>query len=120
MHKADGRSALILLSLALLLAAGSPSAAPGFWEVATQADFLRGEVDQLSIEEHGRLMLGPEVRGLHDAGAPFVWTIVPGPDASVFLGTGNSGRVIRVDRSGNGSVFFDSGEMEVHALAPAP
>ena len=44
----------------------------------------------------------------------------PGPDDSVFLGTGNNGRVVRVDRAGNGSVFFDSGEMEVHALAPAP
>jgi sugar lactone lactonase YvrE len=120
MHKADSRSVLILLSLALLLASRSPSAAPGFWEAATQADFLRGEVDQLSIDEHGRLMLGPEVRRLHDAGAPFVWALLPGPDDSVFLGTGNSGRVIRVDRGGTGSVFFDSGEMEVHALAPAP
>jgi hypothetical protein len=120
MQKAEGKTALILLSLAVLLSSGLPSAAPGFWEAATQADFLRGEVDQLSIDEHGRLMLGPELRRVHDAGAPFVWTMVPGPDESVFLGTGNSGRVVRVDRNGNGSVFFDSGEMEVHALAPAP
>ena len=120
MHKADGKTALILLALALLLTSGTPSAAPGFWEAATQADFLRGDVDQLSIDEHGRLMLGPEVRRVHDAGVPFVWTMVPGPDGSVFLGTGNDGKVVRVDRDGNGSVFFDSGEMEVHALAPAP
>ena len=113
-------TSVLLLCWALTLASGAPSAAPGFWEAATQADFLRGEVDQLSIDEHGRLMLGPEVRRVHDAGAPFVWTIAAGPDDAVFLGTGNSGRVIRVDRSGNGSVFFDSGEMEVHALAPAP
>jgi hypothetical protein len=118
--RADGKAALILLSLVVLAPYGSPGAAPGFWEAATQADFLSGEVDQLSIDEHGRLMLGPALRRVHDAGAPFVWAMVPGPDDSVFLGTGNSGRVVRVDRSGNGSVFFDSGEMEVHALAPAP
>jgi sugar lactone lactonase YvrE len=96
------------------------SGAPGFWLVATQADFLRGEVDQLSIDEHGRLTLGPELQRVHDGGVPFVWTLLPAPDGSVFLGTGNDGKVIRVDRAGNGSVFFDSSELEVHALATAP
>jgi WD40 repeat protein len=94
-------------------------ATPGFWQAATQADFLRGEVENLSIDEHGRLMLGPELRRLHEAGLPFVWTVLNGPDDSVFLGTGNDGRVLRVDRAGNGSVFYDSSEMEVHALASA-
>ena len=42
------------------------------------------------------------------------------PTARWFLGTGNDGKVIRVDRSGQGSVFYDSTEMEVHALAAAP
>ena len=81
----------------------SIGAAPGFWQAATQADFLRGEVENLSIDEHGRLMLGPgspprarprrAVR-LDDAAAP---------DGSFFLGTGNDGKVVRVDRDGNGS-----------------
>ena len=108
------------VGVALILAAASLSAAPGFWQAATQADFLKGEVDQLSIDEHGRLTLGPELTKLHDAAAPFVWTMVPGTDGAWFLGTGNDGKVLRVDRSGQGSVFFDSTEMEVHALATAP
>lgn len=108
------------LLAALTVAALPVSATPGFWHAATQADFLRGEVEHLSIDEHGRLMLGPEVRRMHEAGVPFVWTMLAGPDDSVFLGTGNDGRVIRVDRNGTGSVFYDSPEMEVHALAPGP
>jgi len=103
-----------------LLAVSTLSAAPGFWQAATQADFLRGDVDQLSIDEHGRLTLGPEVTRIHDAAVPFVWTALPAADGSVFLGTGNDGKVIRVDRSGQGAVFYDSTEMEVHALAVAP
>jgi sugar lactone lactonase YvrE len=95
------------------------SATPGFWQAATQADFLRGEVEHLSIDEHGRLMLGPEVRRVYETGVPFVWTLLTSGD-SVFLGTGNEGKVIRVDASGKGSVFYDSPEMEVHALANAP
>ncbi len=108
------------LGVALVLAATSLSAAPGFGPAATQADFLRGEVDQLSIDEHGRLTLGPELTKVHDAAAPFIWTIAAGTDGAWFLGTGNDGKVIKVDRSGQGSLFYDSTEMEVHALAPAP
>ena len=115
------RRTLIGAALAAgLLAVSTLSAAPGFWQAGTQADFLRGEVDQLSIDEHGRLTLGPELTNVYDAGTPFVWTMVPGPDGALFLGTGNDGKVIRVDRNGLGSVFYDSSEMEVHALAPAP
>ena len=109
-----------VLGIALLFAATSLSASPGFWQAATQADFLKGDVDQLSIDEHGRLTLGPELTRVHDAAAPFVWTVVPGADGAWFLGTGNDGKVIKVDRNGQGSLFYDSTEMEVHALAAAP
>jgi hypothetical protein len=108
------------LLIAAIVATASVSAGPGFWQAATQADFLRGEVDQLSIDEHGRLTLGPELTKVHDAAAPFVWTIAAGADGAWFLGTGNDGKVIKVDRNGQGSLFYDSTEMEVHALAPAP
>jgi sugar lactone lactonase YvrE len=114
------RPALTALAAATLLTVSSLSAAPGFWQAATQADFLRGEVDQLSIDEHGRLTLGPEMTRVHDAAAPFVWAALPGPDGSLFLGTGNDGKVLRVDRAGRASVFYNSAEMEVHALAAAP
>jgi hypothetical protein len=95
-------------------------ATPGFWQSATQADFLRGEVEQLSIDEHGRLMLGPEVQRVADPSVPFVWALLPASDGGYFLGTGNDGKVLRIDKNGTSSVFFDSSEMEVHALATAP
>ena len=100
---------LTLACAVVLLSTLSLQATPGFWQAATQADFLRGDVEDLSIDEHGRLMLGPEVRRVHDVGVPFVWTMLPGPDESMFLGTGNEGKVVRVDRSGKGSLFYDSG-----------
>jgi outer membrane protein assembly factor BamB len=110
-----------VIAVAVALAtATSFSAGPGFWQAATQAEFLRGEVDQLSIDEHGRLTLGPELTRVHDASAPFVWAAVTGADGAIYIGTGNDGKVIRLDRTGGSSVFFDSSEMEVHALARGP
>jgi hypothetical protein len=96
------------------------SAAPGFWQAATQADFLRGDVDQLSIDEHGRLTLGPELARIFDPSVSVVWTLAAGKDGTIYLGTGNDGKVFKVTPDGKGELFYDSNELEVHALATAP
>ena len=96
------------------------AAAPAFWQAATSADFLRGEVEHLSIDQHGRLLLGPAVTPLLDSAAPFVWAMLPAPDEGMYLGTGNDGKVLLVDRHGQSRLFYDAPEMAVHALAPAP
>ncbi len=49
---------------------------------------------------------------------PFVWTAVPGPGGAVFLGTGNDGKVFRVDATGRGTLFYDAPELQVHAVLP--
>ena len=41
-------------------------------------------------------------------------------DGTTFLGTGNDGKVFKIAPDGTGTLFFDSAELEVHALAPAP
>ncbi len=91
-----------------------------FFQTATQADFLKGEVENLSVDARGQLTLGPAAEMVYEAAAPFVWAVTPGADNSFFVGTGNEGKVYRVDGSGKGSVFFDSAELEIHAMAPAP
>jgi hypothetical protein len=109
-------SGLVAIGLATVLHAALPT----FWQVSTEADFLRGEVENLSIDSYGRLTLGPTSTAVYDSSAPFLWTVLATPDGSVFAGSGNEGQVFRVDASGRGTVFFDSEELEVHALAAAP
>ncbi len=96
------------------------AATPTFWTVATQTEFLKGDVENLSIDSNGRLFLGPPATQLAETAAPFMWTIVPAPDGGWWAGTGNEGQVLRITREGKTSVFFDAAELEVHALAPAP
>lgn len=113
------RGGLVALSLVgVCVTAGY--ATPGFWQAATQADFLRGDLEHLALDEHGRVTLGPRLERVYDPAVPFVWTALEGRNGDVYLGTGNDGRVFRVDRTGKGSVFFDSSELEVHALAQGP
>ncbi len=96
------------------------ASSPKFFQAATQADFLKGEVENLSIDARGQLVLGPALELVYETPAPFVWTIAAGADGSFFLGTGNDGKVYRVGPDGKGSLFYSSAELEVHALAPAP
>ncbi len=112
------------LALAALLAAAAvaitTASTPTFWQVATRADFLKGDVENLSIDKDGRLSLGPPTTLLYDSAAPFLWTVVTGTDGALLVGSGNEGKVFRIGADGKTSVFFDASEMEVHALAPAP
>ena len=93
---------------------------PKFFQAATQGDFLKGDVENLSIDNHGQLVLGPATELVYETSAPSLWAVAAGSDGSLFIGTGNEGKVYRVDPHGKGSLFFDSAELEVHALAPAP
>ena len=111
---------LILGALLVLVSTVTYAALPTFWQVSTESELLRGEVENLAIDSFGRLTLGPTSSTIYDASAPFLWTVVSGPDGSLYAGSGNEGQVYKIDSSGRGTVFFDTDELEVHAIAPAP
>ena len=105
----------ILAASALLSAS-----APMFWTVSTQVDFLKGDVENLSIDSEGRVFLGPATTQVAETSAPFLWTLLAGADGTLWAGSGNEGQVLRIGRDGRTTTFFDAQEMEVHALAPSP
>ena len=72
--------ATLLGCAAVALAVGAAS--PSFWQTATEADFLRGEVENLAIDPFGRLTLGPTASPLYEASAPFLWTTATAPDGT--------------------------------------
>jgi len=114
------RRTLVLATIVLCASALMRASSPKFFQAATQGDFLKGEVENLSIDGRGQLVLGPATDLVYETPAPFLWTVTPAPDGSIFIGTGNDGRVFRVDPQGKGAPFFDAAELEVHAIAPGP
>ncbi len=110
-----------LFVAALVAAAGATLTAskPIFWQTATLSDFLRGEVENLSIDGHGRLVLGPATEIVAETTSPFLWAMAVAPDGSLYVGSGNEGKIFKVDASGKTTTFFDATELEVHALALA-
>ena len=115
-------AALWGLATLLVLAAGTRhfAASPTFWTVSTQADFLKGDVENLSIDSDGRVFLGPASTLIAETAAPFLWSTVVAPDGTLWAGSGNEGKVLKVGKDGKLTTFFDAAELEVHAIAPAP
>ena len=109
---AAAASVATLTSLALLHAAS-----PVFWRVSTQAELLRGEAEHVSIDADGRLTLGPQTELLHEASAPFLWSLARAGGA-LWVGSGNDGRVLRVGDDGAVSIAYEAAEQNVHAIAP--
>ena len=98
----------------------SSASKPVFWQTATLNDFLRGEVENLSIDGHGRLVLGPATELVAETTSPFLWAMAVAPDGSIYVGSGNEGKVFKIGAAGKAETFFDTTELEVHALALAP
>ena len=72
------------------------------------------------MDNRGQLALGPATELVYETPAPFLWSLLPAADGSIYVGTGNEGKVFRVDAQGKATTFFDASELEVHALATAP
>ena len=111
---------LLVLALVAASAATLSASKPVFWQTATLNDFLRGEVENLSVDSHGRLVLGPATEMVAETTSPFLWAMAVASDGSIYVGSGNEGKVFKIDPAGKTTTFFDSTELEVHALVLAP
>ena len=114
LDRAAGLVAAFLITITTL----GYAAAPVFWRVSTQDEFLRGEVDQVSVDADGRLVLGPTNEVVYETTAPFLWAVTRvGP--SLWVGSGNDGRLFRLAADGTATTAFDANEQNIHAVAPA-
>jgi hypothetical protein len=104
-------------ALPLLLAAAlCPAATTQTWEMNGYSDFSRGKLGGLSLTGDGKLILGPQVATVFDSGQAEIWSIAAAPDGSYYLGTGNRGRLYKVDATGKGSLIWTSDQPEIFAV----
>ncbi|MGI8495697.1 MAG: hypothetical protein ACR2L1_10365, partial [Pyrinomonadaceae bacterium] len=89
---------------------------PAVWTVGTRFEVLKGEAQGVSVNDAGTIVLAPKLNKLFDTGQSYVWSSAADASGNVFLGTGNDGKVFRVDASGKGTLFADLPELDVTAL----
>jgi hypothetical protein len=101
----------------LLLASFAAGATTATWEINGYQDFLRGRMSGLSITRDGHLILGPKLETVFSSDQAQIWSVATAPDSSLYLGTGNRGRLLKVDAAGNGTVAWTSDQPEIFAVA---
>ena len=109
------RLSLVLVTIAVT--ASALAAVPTFWRLESQADFLAGDTDGISVSSDGTIGLAPSAQVLTEATDPHFWALVVDRSANVYVGSGNDGKIYKIDSSGQSSVVMDSDELQVHALA---
>lgn len=111
---------LLVLTFSVLFLSFSVRAAlvsePAVWHVNTRAEVLRGDARGVSITDNGTIVLAPRLAEVYNTQQSFVWSSATDATGNVYLGTGNDGRIFRVGANGQGSLFFDSNELDVTAI----
>ncbi len=83
----------------------------------TVDDFNKGEIKNVAIVNPGYLTLSQHVEMSFSTEEPFVWGWAQDSKGNTYIGTGNEGKVFRIDNKKEGTVIFDAEELEVYALA---
>ena len=111
------KAAARAMLLAAVASVASFAATTATWELNGYQDFLRGRMSGLSITRDGRLVLGPKLDTVFSSDQAQIWSVARAPDGSVYLGTGNRGRLLKLDTAGNGTVVWNSDQPEIFAVA---
>jgi hypothetical protein len=105
-----------LMALWVCVSVGQ-AATTATWELTGYQDFLRGRMQGLSLTRDGRLTLGPKLDSIYTSDQAEIWSIARGPDGSVYLGTGNRGRLYKLDPAGKATLLWTADQPEIFAVA---
>jgi hypothetical protein len=117
-------SAVVLAALSLLgNTLGSARSAGAtqvkIFQTQSQAGFLAGKMEGVSVDAFGRMTLAPRAEKLAALSEPFLLSTAVHPDGWV-AGTGNAGKVLRIDKKGTVTELFTAPEPEVFAVLADP
>ncbi|KPJ50585.1 hypothetical protein AMJ40_02425 [candidate division TA06 bacterium DG_26] len=94
----------------------SHSSTTRFWVSSTQEDFTKGEVRNVSISAEGEVSIAPELQLIEDTGEKFVWCVTTDRKGDLYLGTGDEGRIFKLEKTGRITLFCDLEEPEILSL----
>lgn len=106
-------------SLVILIAVSVAALAvtPQFWENFGQEDLLKGSLKNLSLSPDGKIHFAPAYDLVYDTGQSYIFSMVRDKTGNLYLGTGDEGKVYKIDAQGKGSLYFQAKELNVFALA---
>ena len=105
-----------ILLLVFVLCSTSHAVTTGVFEETTQEDFDSGDLENVSTTSDGDVLLSPLVEKLVDVDELYVWALTVDDSGNLYAGTGNEGKVYRINETGEISLLVDLPELEVQSL----
>jgi hypothetical protein len=117
------KSSAYLLSLvtpfALVALVGTASAVgTRRFTLDKEGDFKGGDLKGVAVDSRGSVRAGLNLGVLPVSQASSIWSALPQKDGSILLGTGNEGRLLKV-QNGSVSVLYESKALAVSSLVTA-
>ncbi len=89
---------------------------PEKWEFYRYEDFLKGKFDGISVSYDGVLSLAPLEKKVPAPGEEFYLAVYFDLSGGIFLGTGHSGKIYKIDKAGKAELYYHVPEMDVTCL----
>jgi hypothetical protein len=103
---------LVLVSAQMLL-----GVIPRKWEFYRIDDYLDGKFVGISVSHEGVLSLSPEEKAIEGPTEEFYLSLLITSSGTMYLGTGHSGKIYKIQADGKVELFFQVPEMDVYCLA---
>ncbi len=115
-----GLARLLAPALAACLAAPLSASSVKIWVCDTSADFSAGEARGISVTADGALVAGRSLSRVEGVAEAVLFVGAAGKGGDLFLGTGDTGKILRVSSAGAVETWATLPEQEVTALAVGP
>jgi hypothetical protein len=110
------RSVALLIALLGFTVSGS-AVTPKFLENFSQEELLEGTMQQVSLSPDGKLQLAPAYDSVFDTGQSYIFSMVRDALGNLYVGTGDAGKIFKIDPQGQGSLYFQAKELNIFAMA---
>ena len=110
---------LAMVVLAIIVPPPARGTQVRIFQARNPAAFAGGTLEGVSIDTLGRMQLAPRVERVAAVAEPFLLAAAAHPDGWV-VGTGNAGKVLKIDRKGRVTELFAAPEPEVFAVWADP
>jgi sugar lactone lactonase YvrE len=108
---------VLALTGALAFPGGGWGVRTAEWDVTGREAMTKGTPTQVTIGPLGFLELAPRFEPLGEIAEYYAWVLLANDRGDLFVGTGDQGKIFKVDRSGKTVLLFDSLELDVLSLA---
>ena len=107
----------LLLTAYLGLMDEAEAVSPKIWHENSQKAFEHGEPEGVSLTRDGTVTLSPTWSLVADTGEDFVWSLVSDTKGTLYIGTGDKGRIyVLKPGSAKAELLFDSPEVAIYSL----